>query len=1127
MAQSKAAKPGGSSSKQQRRSGAATSKEPREVQVPPSVPDDWEFEEKKETPGEPGVQDPWIGDDDPWKQWKSSQMKSEACGESGGKKPTWEDFESFLQWWQSHSSVESAETRSAPPSMDASMAQGGDSTAKGRATTRRQHKTSWVGGEAYQSHQQPRGQGDRPRRPPPGPPDLPDGDGGDEKGRREKGRREKGRREKGRREKGRRRGGDDRKPGSDPPDDDDPGTSGDEDEDAEESPTESSVGTSELRSMLQRRMKQTERPKSSLGSVRVEDFYGDRGKYQSWKRVVCAQKQLYQLAGSELAMLVYISCKKEARDVLDQMTIDEMVAAGGLERMWALLDEAYQETSEEHFERLEAEFNNYRRAPGQSIPSYLNQIKRLKMEYSREDPLTKMSDRAWAQRILIRAALTKRERMDVFFSAGGCYSPKEIEKALRHRCQKIHEEERRLPQPTRRPFRSSTSRASSGRSSTTRSSSTSWRTRSKGGQGSYMAAVEEEENPEDCDEEDLEADPEAFEAYIQENEEKEAAEEDDEAQEASDGEVITAEELKEAWAAGWRAKDQVNEKRKGRNFRNPALKSSFGREKPDARKQSTTCSSCGMKGHWKGDPECPKVKNGEDKPFTPKPKSAKGVHFVSVQKAAEERPVHAVAAVESSKNGLKVHEVNFTFMVGGSHKKEKKHRGDGKQITCPQCSRVMDETARFCSGCGMSMAPHPMRDHEKRQWKLVDYESSSDGDGSFAQVEEPGRSSAAPAPKMMAGGVCAHCGRAGHKRHQCPEVIGGYPYDPSGAREALEALPYMSKDEKKELARRLQREEENDQRPIRPPKGTTSVAPGREKTTLQPPTEEMPAAVKTRRLEEFRRALYDERVDRKGRLIPSAAAGVPDQEQRECPHPWNRLRWTANGQGHYARCRSCDLKNVLGSFMTIEQDYLPKGGVLAIADSGCRTAVGGRDWHERFQQRLKMMGISWEELEESEWFKFGAGDAMQSTKAFLYPVGIHRKCSYLRMSQVDGDAADCPGLVGPSDMSRWKVVFRFETKEVDAMGVTRPMVLTNTRHPGLDLLDFGKDMKFDTEGLKTLREQLIRNPNLFAFVTQEEQRILTVGTTVMVSKLMKLKIRSIQRTRQVKEDQICGSWLKI
>lgn len=132
--------------------------------------------------------------------------------------------------------------------------------------------------------------------------------------------------------------------------------------------------------------------------------------------------------GSELSVLkslVYISCKKEARDVLDQLTIEEMVAAGGLERIWALLDEAYHETSEEHFERLEAEFNNYRRAPGQSIPSYLSQIKRLKMEYSREDPLTKMSDRAWAQRILVRAALTKRERMDVFFS-GGVTPPKRL-----------------------------------------------------------------------------------------------------------------------------------------------------------------------------------------------------------------------------------------------------------------------------------------------------------------------------------------------------------------------------------------------------------------------------------------------------------------------------------------------------------------------------------------------------------------------------------------------------------------------------------------------------------------------------------------------------------------------------
>lgn len=42
-----------------------------------------------------------------------------------------------------------------------------------------------------------------------------------------------------------------------------------------------------------------------------------------------AQQQLYQLADPELAMLICLSCQKEARDVLDQMTIEEMVQKDG------------------------------------------------------------------------------------------------------------------------------------------------------------------------------------------------------------------------------------------------------------------------------------------------------------------------------------------------------------------------------------------------------------------------------------------------------------------------------------------------------------------------------------------------------------------------------------------------------------------------------------------------------------------------------------------------------------------------------------------------------------------------------------------------------------------------------
>ena len=60
--------------------------------------------------------------------------------------------------------------------------------------------------------------------------------------------------------------------------------------------------------------------------------------------------------------------------MLDQLTIDEMVAPGGLGLIWQLLDEAYHETSEEYFERVENEFSQYRRVPQQSIASYLSQI---------------------------------------------------------------------------------------------------------------------------------------------------------------------------------------------------------------------------------------------------------------------------------------------------------------------------------------------------------------------------------------------------------------------------------------------------------------------------------------------------------------------------------------------------------------------------------------------------------------------------------------------------------------------------------------------------------------------------------------------------------------------------------
>ena len=272
-----------------------------------------------------------------------------------------------------------------------------------------------------------------------------------------------------------------------------------------------------------------------------------------------AQEVLYRLEEAELSMLVYLSTKKDARDVLDQQPISEYTRAGGIRVLWRLLDEAFGETEDEWFERAETEFTSYRRLPGQSIATYLGQLKRLKAQYMRADPGTTISDRAWSQRMLNRASLSRRERLDVFFSANGRYEPTSIETALRHRCARIHEEERKIPTSTfgaqKRPRRSF-GRKGDGK-------------RRSGDFKKTYYAEDGEEDQDEVDGEDLEHDESAYKAYVMnldenglEDEEDPEEDEDEEGDEES-----VEEELKEAWAAGWKAKSQQNEKKKFRGWK--------------------------------------------------------------------------------------------------------------------------------------------------------------------------------------------------------------------------------------------------------------------------------------------------------------------------------------------------------------------------------------------------------------------------------------------------------------------------------------------------------------------------------------------------------------------------------
>ena len=327
-------------------------------------------------------------------------------------------------------------------------------------------------------------------------------------------------------------------------------------------------------------------------------------------------------------------------------------------------------------------------------------------------------------------------------------------------------------------------------------------------------------------------------------------------------------------------KDKVAEKRKGRSFRSDAGKPV--RRGDDPRKKSTTCSSCGNVGHWKGDPECPKVKSGEDKLFQPKPKPKHGVHFVSSPSVPDQQVKPTLVTKD-----VKVREINFAFAVGtGALRGAAKAKVAPPQF-CSQCGQGCGGSARFCAHCGASLAEVRMTDQSKRRTDDVLEVDSSDGD--FEKVnDEANKEKKVPVPvdavRTAAGYRIKKEDNKGRTTYVTPSV-------------AIGLLPHLEKEERRNLRELLRAEEVLEERfrtqdrgqgseqlPI-PPKRDLE-APGRSLTTLKPPTDELPTAVYNKRqLEEFRRALYDERSTRGGKLRPSEGAAMPNDAQRECPHP--------------------------------------------------------------------------------------------------------------------------------------------------------------------------------------------------------------------------------------------------
>jgi hypothetical protein len=926
----------------------------------------------------------------------------------------------------------------------------------------------------------------------------------------------------------------------------------------------SSIRTESVRELLRNRSSDGDRSRPNIGNVKLETFRGDRNHYKDWIKIIQAQRRLYQLRDGELAVLIFLSCEGEARQVLNQLEVDDMQSEGGLGRMLRLLDDAFGSKADERFEERQGAYLGYKRLPGQSIAAYVATLKRLREEYLKEDTGTTISDKAFAQRLLQRAGLTRRERYDVFFAAGGAYKSAEIERVLRFRCAHVHKEEHGGSRGARRdePERASAS-AASRRPQQAKRYPYKRGDRRKPPKPTRYAHVadnddEVEEDPfDEDDDEDFENEDPEMEALVAEGE---MPEEEEWSEEDEDLETMDEQALTEAFTAGWRAKQRTADARKSRGFKpkgKGAGKGGGDRRTPEDRKRNSTCASCGEKGHWRGDPVCRNVQSGKD----PVHKKESGSYYARSSKSREvkeetpaeemrrrkaapwsrkppepkepppERPPlvrrpHVALPVETPRDApptrRKHDEVEKskvkdspdrqkqrTTLPGATAKSKtrpesdadpprrrrshregedrdrsrRRRRRKSREERGEEAGETPASTPRTERSEGESRAPvEGGEDLSTRQvnWTLVhgwsflkEYESNSEAptwesedesseepdvvarfklqdqenkreartklkaklltvlksladDEEDEQLRQRIRKKEKRVQERLAAATASDSGRAKSKskpRSKRGSDVESVPDEEMGlsVQELLKILPSMNKEEKKMLYKQLKKEREDEilkvfgkdaladrtpsmmKRQDQRRDGYSAAAAqssaaaasssrardsrgDRRDKVSEPPDDnaDMPAGVRKKRLELFRRELYENAKDRRGRVRPSEASEIPTPLQETCEHPYNRLLWGANIHAHWATCRECKLKKVLyystlhGAMVegapqvshdTLQSQRPPVGHV--IMDTGCRTAVAGKNWHDEMRMMVRKLGLKYYPVEHEEVFRFG------------------------------------------------------------------------------------------------------------------------------------------------------------
>jgi hypothetical protein len=326
----------------------------------------------------------------------------------------------------------------------------------------------------------------------------------------------------------------------------------------------------------------------------------------------------------------------------------------------------------------------------------------------------------------------------------------------------------------------------------------------------------------------------------------------------------------------------------------------------------------------------PEKELAEQAPPTPERKGSFKVHYVSGQAFVGLKQVNQ-CLVTGSENSADWEYPDIPGMQAAA---------GVRKNTCSNCTVECSISAKFCPECGHKLDVQMPEQSELRRRATAKASAAA----TRSQVQEAVRQAELALEKAKADAAALAAEGSEPEslddielewevvqkaRHARAKASGkGGSYRPStrvpreerirlSADELLELLPFLGKEDKKRLQRQLLQTDDSAASSSSNKgkgKGATDPAIAHRaqafSTTLTPEVPKPKAQLKAE-LEQWRREMYIQKLDKNGRLIPSACAKAPKGAQVTCSHPFESLRWGANGAAQYASCSACKLQHAV------------------------------------------------------------------------------------------------------------------------------------------------------------------------------------------------------------------------